>query len=95
MKKLLLKTLLIACVCFTTVSVIQFGISRIPPYSEGTCLSAPGISANIKIVKNNILEGTSEIEISLSGILGFMTKKVEVPFENMSGDQGVREVSCQ
>ena len=95
MRKLLVNTFLALCVCFTTVKAAQFGLSRIPPFHEGACLAAPGLNANIKVLNNHILEGTSDIQISISGVIGFVTKIVTIPFENIRAESGLTEVSCE
>lgn len=98
MKDLFIKILLGICVAFTALNVGIFCASRIPPFSVGSCLGVKGMSLNIKVVENDILEGSTELEISIPAASGLITKKIVLSFKDLRADKDaslISEVSCQ
>lgn len=98
MKDLFVKILLGCCVVFTAFNVGVFCANRIPPFSAGSCISVKGVPLIIKVVENNIVEGSTELEVSVPGISGFVTKRIVLPYKGLRDDRDaslVSEVSCQ
>lgn len=64
--KVALECATVVCVVYTVSSAIKFGLSRLPPISQGKCFSIDGArGAQLKVINNNIVEGYSDIEISV------------------------------
>lgn len=94
MKKKLLLGAVILCLAFAGIRVVEFGLTRVPPYAAGTCLhsSQPfGAFVQVRIVKNHILQAYSDVEISTPFSI---EDKLKVPFQELRAQDDLVKGNC-
>jgi hypothetical protein len=64
MKLKMLKLAILVCLALAAIRLGEFIYQRVPPFREGTCYAdKESTELVVKIVKNHILEGYSDIEL--------------------------------
>ena len=85
----LLKVAITLCVLFSLANLAGFALTRVPPYSEGACLATPNPFLSLKVSKNHILAGYSDVEADMLG----MKEKGKLSFMDLRSP-AVKEVDC-
>lgn len=63
----LLKVFTVFTLLFVLTNFFGIVYSHTPPYSEGTCLKTPNPNMTIRIDKNLVVEGISEVTVNEDG----------------------------
>lgn len=90
MNNYLLKMGIAFCLFFCGVETAKFAYTRIPPFSEGECHALKNDASTVKIVENHILEGYSDVELTL----GWASMPIQATFEELRQDVG-EKVDCK
>lgn len=86
---ILLKLAIAGCILFSMKHLIEFGYTRVPPYSVGTCLSTPNPMFPVKVDENHVIKGYSLVTIDA------IVQKLQGPISFTElRDSGFKPIEC-